>query len=148
MSVEVRRPGVVTFIGVIIYIQAVLNLVGAVALFLSRDDRSLNEIGISSDELLWGSIGMAAFAVLLFFVGAGILGGSRGARLFVAIVTGWNMAAAVWGMFYFHQAGFVVAGLVPILIGLFVLWALYGHERSEEFFERRIASSSAGLTQR
>jgi hypothetical protein len=37
MSVAVRRPGVVTFIGVIIFIEAFMNAVGAVALFLSRD---------------------------------------------------------------------------------------------------------------
>jgi hypothetical protein len=139
MSVEVRRPGVVTFIGVIIYIQAFLNLVGAIALFLSRDDRTLNEVGISSDEVLWASIGMALFAVLLFIVGAGIMRGSRAARLFVAIVTALNMGLAVWMMFYFHEAGFVLFELVPILIGVFVLWALYGHERSEEFFGRRVA---------
>jgi hypothetical protein len=139
MSVAVRRPGVVTFIGVIIFIEAFMNTAGAVALFLSRDDRTLQEIGISSDEVLWASIVAAIVAVLLFIVGAGILGGSRAARLFVAIVTALNMAAAVWMMFYFHEAGFVVAGLFPILIGVFVLWALYGHDRSEEFFERRVA---------
>jgi hypothetical protein len=139
MSVQVRRPGVVTFIGVILFIQAFMNLVGAVVLFLNRDDQALNEIGISSDELMWASILSLATAVLLVIVGAGILGGSRAARLFVAIVTAINMGAAVWMMFYFHDAGFLVVGLVPILIGVFVLWALYGHERSEEFFDRRVA---------
>jgi hypothetical protein len=138
MSVQVRRPGVVTFIGVVIFIQAFMNLVAAVVLFLSRDDRTLNEIGISSDELLWASIVAAVVAVLMFLVGMGIMGGSRGARLVVAIVTAVSMGSAIWMMIYFHNAGFVVVGLVPVLIGVFVLWALYGHERSEEYFGRRI----------
>ena len=34
---DVRRPGVVTFIGVILYIQAFLALVAAVVMFAFRD---------------------------------------------------------------------------------------------------------------
>jgi hypothetical protein len=140
MDVEVRRPGVVTFIGVVLYIQAFLNAVAAVAIFLFRDDRDvLSATGATADELLWVSLGAAIIAVLLFIVGSGILGGSRGARLFVAIVTAINMGSAIWIMFVYHQGGFLFSGLVTIGVGVFVLWALYGHERSEAYFERRPA---------
>jgi hypothetical protein len=140
MDMEARRPGVVTFIGVVLFIEAFLNAVIAIAVFLFRDDRGvLSATGATADELLWVSLGAAIIAVLLFIVGTGILGGSRGARLFVAIVVALNMAAAVWTMFVYHQGGFLFSGLFTIGIGVFVLWALYGHERSEAFFERRTA---------
>jgi hypothetical protein len=37
----------------------------------------------------------------------------------------------------FHQTGaFTDLGVVTLLIGAFVLWALYGHDKSEEYFEQ------------
>jgi general stress protein CsbA len=33
-----------------------------------------------------------------------------------------------------HSA-YMTSGLVTLLIGVFVIWALYGHKESEEYFE-------------
>jgi hypothetical protein len=135
-SLGARRPGVVTFIGVILYIQAFLAAVGAVVIIAFRNtDSVLEATGVSSSALLTTGIVEAIVAILLFAVAAGIMGGSRGARLFVAIVTAIRMASALWLIVWHHQGGFLTTGLVYLLIGVFVLWALYGNKDSEEYFE-------------
>jgi hypothetical protein len=136
----VRRPGIVTFIGVILYIQAFLAVVAgivAIAYKTRLSDTLENQSGVSfSDSSLLG-IGIVELivAVLLFVVASGIMRGSRGWRAFVGIVEGLRMASALFAMLYYHDSAFVESGLVTLLIGTFVLWALYGHEKSEEFFE-------------
>ena len=138
MSMTVRRPGVVTFIGAIILIQAFLAAVAAVVLLAFRDN--INEFladngeAVSDGVLNGSAIGEAIAALFLLFVGAGILRGSRGWRLFVVIAQALNMGFAIYLMIAHPHSSFTTTGLVTLLIGVFVIWALYGHKESEEFF--------------
>ena len=75
-------------------------------------------------------------AVILFFVASGLMRGSRGYRTLVAIVEGFRMASALFIMLFHHGGAFVDSGIVTLLVGTFVLWALYGHDASDEYFER------------
>jgi hypothetical protein len=136
----VKRPGVVTFIGVILYIQAFLAVVAgivAIAYKTRLSDTLERQSGVnySDGSLLGLGIGELVLAVLLFVVASGIMRGSRGWRAFVGIVEGLRMGFALFAMLYYHDSAFVESGIVTLLIGTFVLWALYGHEKSEEFFE-------------
>ena len=45
------------------------------------------------------------------------------------------MALATWLLFTHHDGGYTTRALVTLGIGAFVLWALYGHAESEEYFE-------------
>jgi hypothetical protein len=135
----IRRPGVVTFIGVILYIQAVLAAVAAIVAFAYKTrlaDAITNQSGVdfSGDNLIWLGIVEAITAVVLFLVASGIMRGSRGYRLFVAIVEGFRIASAFFYMLWHHDGPFLESGIVTILIGAFVLWALY-HEKADEYFE-------------
>ena len=139
----VKRPGVVTFIGVILYIQAVLAVVaGIMAIaYKTRIANSLERqsgVEFGDGSLIGFGIVELVIGVLLFLVASGIMRGSRGWRLFVAIVVGINMAAALGSMLYYHTGAYVESGLVTLLIGVFVLWALYGHEQSERYFESTV----------
>ncbi len=89
---------------------------------------------MSSSDLLWSGINEGVVAVLLFLVASGIMRGSRGFRAFVAIVEGIRMASALFLMLFHHNGAFVESGVVTLLIGTFVLWALY-HEKADEYFE-------------
>jgi hypothetical protein len=75
-------------------------------------------------------------AVILFFVASGLMRGSHGYRTFVAIVEGLRMASALFLMLFHHGGSFVDSGIVTLLVGTFVLWALYGHDASDGYFER------------
>lgn len=135
----IRRPGVVTFIGVILYIQAVLAAIAAVMAIayksrLADAITSQGGVSFSEDNLIWLGIVEAVVAVVLFLVASGIMRGSRGYRLFVAVVEGFRMAMAFFYMLWHHDGPFVESGIVTLLIGGFVIWALY-HERADEYFE-------------
>lgn len=134
-----RRPGIVSFIGVVLYIQASLAAVAAVAMLIWRDDilDFLEKEGspLSNGAFTGTIIGEAIAALLLFAVANGIMRGSSGYRLFVAIVTGLNMALAVYVLIAHHVGGLVYRGVFTLFLGVFVLWALYGNEESDRYFE-------------
>lgn len=132
----VRRPGVVTFIGVILWIQAALAAVAALVVFIYRGNEDFQAAtGQSADALLGVAIAEVIVAVLLAWVASAILRGSKGMRMAVGIVMGLRVAASLWIMITHHQGGFLYSGLANIGIALFVLWALFANEKSEEWFE-------------
>ena len=132
----VSRPGVVTFIGVVLWIQAALAAVASVAVFIFRGNSDFQQAtGQSADALLGLAIGEAIVAVLLAWVASGIMSGSKGMRMAVGIVMGIRIAASLWFMITHHQGGFLYAGLANIAIALFVLWALFAKEESEAWFQ-------------
>jgi hypothetical protein len=134
-----RRPGVVSFIGVILYIQGILAAVAAVSMLIWRNDilDFLEEQGSPlSDATFTGSIiGEAIVAVLLIFVANGIMRGSKGMRLLVAIVQCISMGVAIYVLVAHHVGGYVYRGVFSLFVGVFVLWALYGNEESDRYFE-------------
>lgn len=131
-----RRPGVVTFVGIVIYIQAVVALAFGIVAFIERNNAKLSLVtGQSDSDLIVTAMVEILLAVALFIVGSGILSGSKGARLFVAIVMGFRIVVSAWWMITHHAGGFHAAGLVTIGVAVFVLWALYAHKESDEFYE-------------
>jgi hypothetical protein len=134
-----RRPGVVSFIGVILYVQAFLAAVAAVSLLIWRGDilDFLEKEGspMSSGVFSGTIVGEAVTAVLLFIVASGLMRGSHGMRLFVAIAQLLSMSLAVYVLIAHHVGGYVYRGVFSLFIGVFVLWALYGNDESDRFFE-------------
>ena len=134
-----RRPGVVSFIGIILYVQAFLAAIAAISLLIWRNDvlDFLEKEGspVTSGSLNGTVIGEAIAAVLLFAVGNGIMRGSNGYRLFVAIVQGLAMALAVYTLIAHHVGGLVYRSVFTLFVGVFVLWALYANEESDRYFE-------------
>ncbi|HUV17162.1 MAG TPA: hypothetical protein VMW33_01660 [Ilumatobacteraceae bacterium] len=139
MQPAARRPGVVSFIGVVMYIQGFLAAVAAVAMLIWRDDvlDFLEDQGSPlSDGAFTGTIiSEAIVAVLLIFVANGIMRGSKGMRLLVAIVQCISMGVAVYILIAHHVGGYVYRGVFSLFLGVFVLWALYGNEESDRYFE-------------
>jgi len=132
----VRRPGVVTFVGVVLYIKAAIAVVVAIALFFNRDNADFMSVtGRDSDWLTGTAVGEIIVAVLLFLVAAAIMSGAKWARLAVAIVLGIRMAVAVYWMVVHFGGGLQWNALLTVGIGIFVLWALYGNDASERYFE-------------
>jgi hypothetical protein len=134
-----RRPGVVSFIGIILYVQAFLAAVAAISMLIWRDDilDFLEKEGSPlSDGAFTGSIiGEAIAAILLFLVAAGIMRGSSGMRLLVAIVQCFSMTVAIYVLVAHHTGGLVYRAVFSLFVGVFVLWALYGHDESDRYFE-------------
>ncbi len=134
-----RRPGVVTFIAVIMYIQAALAVIAGVSLIIWRNDVLdwLEQEGapLSSGGLTGTIISEFIAAALLFIAAAGLMRGSSGWRLVIAIVQGIAMALAVYTLVAHHVGGYVYRSVFTLFIGVFVLWALYGNDQSDRYFD-------------
>jgi hypothetical protein len=134
-SETVRRPGVVTFIGVIVVIQGFLAAVaGIVVLAFNSSDRIQDVTNQTSSALVGAGVAELIIAALYLLVGFGVLGGNRGARFLVVLVQGIGMALATWLLLTHHTGGYTTRSLITLAIGAFVIWALYGHEQSDEWF--------------
>ncbi len=140
-----KRPGVVSFIGIILYIQAFLAAVAVVSLLIWRDDilDFLEREGSPTGSGAFSGtiVGEAISAVLLFVVATGLMRGSAGMRLFVAIVQAFSMSLALFILIATHVGGYVYRGLFSLFVGVFVLWALYGNDESDRFFSAGEPSS-------
>lgn len=138
-QVPTRRPGVVSFIGVILYIQGFLAAIAAISMLIWRNDvlDYLEEQGspISDGAFTGTIIAEAVIAVLLIIVANGIMRGSNGMRLLVAIVQALSMASAIYVLVAHHVGGLVYRAVFSLFVGVFVLWALYGNDESDRFFE-------------
>jgi hypothetical protein len=126
---------VVTLVGVIIYIQALIAGVVAVLAFVNRDDPHWQEqTGQGADALLGTAIAEGIIALILVAVAASLMGGGRGARGLVAFVMALRIGVAAWAMLAHHGGGVFGTSVVTIAIALFVLWALYGNTESDAYF--------------
>ena len=131
------RPGVVTLVGIVVYINAAIAAVSAVQVFLNRDNAAWHRAyNATENELLWLAIIEGVLAVLLFAVGSGVMSGAKWARLAVGIVVGLRLAVLTWFMLTHLGAGaFTWGTMISLAIALFVLWALYGKDESTAFYE-------------
>lgn len=130
-----KRPGVITFIGILLYIKAAVAGIVSVAAFLGKGtDRAL-AAGLSDNTLLWTGIIEAILAVLLVLVAMSLMSGSKGSRLLIGIVMGIRIAATAWVMVTHHDSGFIWTGVFTVGFAMFILWALYGNDKSEAYFE-------------
>ena len=133
---ENRRPGVVTFIGIILYIQALVAAAFGIVAFIERNNVQWQLVtGQSDSDLIVFAIVELIFAVALFLVASGVMSGANWSRLLVAIVAGLRIVVISWWLISHHAGGIHSAAIVQILIYVFVLWALYGHKESNAFYE-------------
>lgn len=131
-----KRPGVVTFVGIILYIQAAAAAAFGIVAFLERNDADWQSTtGQSSSELASFAAIELVFALVLLLVAAGVMSGARWSRTLVGIVVGFRIVILSGWMIAHHAGGFHAAALAQILIYAFVLWALYGHQESNDYYE-------------
>ena len=134
-----RRPGVVSFIAVILYVQAGLAAIAGISLLIWRND-VLDWLEQEGSPLTYGAltgtiIGEFIAAALLVLAAGGLMRGSSGWRLVIAVIQSLAMALAVYTLIAHHVGGLVYRSVFTLFVGVFVLWALYGNDESDRFFE-------------
>ena len=125
------RPGVVTFIGWIILIKSAMATVAAIFAFFGI---FTDNTGLSDTQLIVVGATEALLAILLFWAGNTLMSGNRSARTFVGVVLGLRLIATTVVVLTHHEAGYLTVSLFGGAIAVLALWALYGHDASEEYF--------------
>lgn len=134
------RPGVVTFVAILVFIKALMAAINSIASFVVRGTDEAANVGLNDDNLLANGIAQGIVALILIAVGMFLLSGAPLARLLVAISVAISIAANTWFMITHHVGGYLWTGLASIALGLFVLWALYGDQRSADYFDAQGAA--------
>jgi hypothetical protein len=126
------RPGSVTFVAVLAYINGVLNIVGGVVILFTRDQMVQSSdpgamAGITTSAILGIILG-----IVILIVARGLLNGSRFARGIVTIVMILN---AISGVILLFSLQFF-SGILEILWAVVMLSLLYTR-RANAFFAAR-----------
>ena len=131
-----RRPGIVTFVVILTFINAAVYAVGSlVAFFLYAADATAEDIGLDEQTLLITGISYALVAIAVLLVGVSLSKGSPNARALVAALMGVSIVVSLAVMILHHTSAYIGAGLGQILFALFILWSLYGNDKAHDFFE-------------
>lgn len=125
------RPGSVTFVAVLTYINGILNIIGGVVILLTRDQMA------GGDSAALGGLTTAAIISLLLgivvvIVARGLLRGSPGSRAVVTVVMIIDLFNGVFLLFNSQVAG----GVLQILWSLLIIVLLYTR-RANAFFTGR-----------
>jgi hypothetical protein len=132
-----NRPGTVTFIGVLMMIQAAFSLAAGIVVIFIADNKEIEEAtGLSKDALVTSGWVTIVTGVIVGVVASLILTGSRVGRALVAVAEGLAVIGAAYVMFTHHDGAFLFQGLLTVAWAMFVLWALF-NERADAYFENK-----------
>jgi hypothetical protein len=133
-----KAPGVVTLVGIYLWIIALVSAVSGIALMLMRNDAGTQALydATSSELLITGGVEIV-IGLIIAAAAVGLRNGSRGSRTFVAVLMGLRIAATMLALVLAPGAGMLAAALLHILVPVLVLWALYGSDKAEAYFDRQ-----------
>jgi hypothetical protein len=134
MTAPVQRPIGVTFIGVIGFVMGILHILGGVLIVLDYEDaRLVRDSGMTHDQLLATGIVVGLIGIAVVVLSLALMGGSGLARFVFAFFVVLQVAGGLYSLVALsgEQQG---AGAVSVVLGLFVLFLLYGTEADREFF--------------
>lgn len=128
------RPGVISLVIIVVWIQAAIAAVLGLTQLILRDDADFQaRVGQDADQLLTSAIIELVLAAVLILVALGLGRGSRSVRTLVAVVMSARIAYSIFVMIS-QTGGAVAAAAVTIGISMFVLWALYDSEDASAYF--------------
>jgi hypothetical protein len=126
------RPGSVTFVAVLAYINGVLNIIGGTVILFTRDQMVRSSNGGTEAGLITSGILAIILGVVILVVARGLLNGSRFARGLVTVVMILN---AIGGVILLFSLQFF-SGILEILWAIVMLSLLYT-QRANAFFASR-----------
>jgi hypothetical protein len=117
-----RRPGLVTFAGVMMFLYAGFQFTWALVEFANAGWITNTTYGTFGGYLwLWGLLDLA-FALLAGYAGYDLLSGGRFGQVFGLVVAG--LSAVRW---FFYLPAAPVVGIVMIAIDVLIIYALVAH---------------------
>lgn len=127
-----NRPGSVTFVAVLAYINGVLNIIGGVVVLFTRNSMVRASDAGALTAITTEAIVSIILGIVILVVARGLLDGSRFARGLVTVVMVLNAISGVVQMFSLQ----FFSGILEILWAIVMLSLLYTR-RANAFFAAR-----------
>lgn len=132
----VRRPAGVTFVVVLTWIIALLDLLGAAALLFNANEIwTAIQLDMTADEMREYGFFLLAVSVITMLVAVGLGNGNNFSRALVMALMVIRIAISFWAILAFAAAATVPA-LVDIAFALWILLLLSSHKASDFFRSR------------
>lgn len=133
-----RRPGVITFVAIILYINAAIAIFTGLFAWIGRGEADVQAaLGLEEDQFIWLLIVELVLGLLVLIVAGGIMNGARWARTLVTIGMGFRLLqAALFAMLGGQGGSVLIAAVLYAIIPLIVLWAVWGNDKGEAYFHR------------
>jgi hypothetical protein len=133
MTASYGRPARVTFIAVIVWIQALFDLLGGISLLVLQNDPGLRaQLGGATGVIITGIL-LIALALIVFAIARGLLRGSSTARAIVTIVQLLSIVSVIYAAAVIPAQ--LVSAAVSAAISLIIIVMLWSG-RAGEFFRR------------
>jgi hypothetical protein len=117
---EVDRPGGITFLVVLGWIQGLLALGAGIFLILDRNDEDLqSKTDMSADQLVSTGVAAIVFGTFVVILASMLGRGNTVVRWLFGLLVVVNVGIAIWGLF-----------------GLLVLYLLFGPDRTDRWFDQ------------
>jgi|GEM_PF-695064 len=124
-----KRPGSVTFVAVLTYINGVLNIIGGVVVLFTRESAPGAETAGGLAGITTSAIVSIVLGIVILIVARGLLNGSKVSRALVTLVMILNLINGVLLLFTLQ----VFSGVVDIVWVIIVLSLLFTR-RANAFF--------------
>lgn len=135
VEAQAHRPVGVVILMVILWIQAVIQMIGGIVLILARNDADvLAQTDLSSGGMLAAGVVAILIGAITAIIASAIGRGSNFARWIVAIIATINLVYGI--VLVFSITGHVIStGLAEVVLALITLYILFGERGSKEFFK-------------
>jgi hypothetical protein len=131
-----RRPGGITLLAVLIVINGLLGLVGAIAVIIGRgSDEFVRSTSVTSDTLLWVGIVGIIISIVYLLVARGLTRGSGLARGLATLVAILSLASGIYGA-VIHSGNLRYSSIGSAVLAAIVLLLLYS-PKANAFFASR-----------
>jgi hypothetical protein len=131
------RPGIISLITVLLWAIGLYNLlVGALVLITRNNEQTIAQLGGAEPSvILFAGIAEVVLGLGIVWTAVALGRGSRGARSLISffmvariVLTGLAVVAG-WG-----GDNILLAGVIHMILPFAVLWALYGNDRADSWF--------------
>lgn len=133
---EVSRPGGITFLVVLGWIQGLVALGAGLFLILDRNSEELQERAeMSADQLVSTGVAALVFGTMVVILASMLGRGNTVVRWLFGLLVLVNVGIGIWGLFGLHGEQQLSAAL-SVVFGLLILYLLFGPERTDRWFDQ------------
>lgn len=130
-----KRPGSVTFVAVLAYLNGILNIIGGIVLLLTRDSNAQTLDAGGEAGLITAGILSILLGIVILIVAKGLLDASRISRGLVAVVMIVNIVNGVLQLFSLR----FFSGVVEVLWAILIVSLLFTRRANAFFSSRPVA---------